>query len=159
FIDDQDGRCVELEASARQRIVADPTSADAYKALFLALGGLFRSSAVIREALDQAVERTSDPCEKERLRLNYSSRLESLEADFVAAAKHADELRAHDATRSDVAGHAASTDAAADIQREIGRPDRAGAIAKEFLDRREAWQAAPLVNDYAVASDTTPDIA
>jgi serine/threonine-protein kinase len=159
FIDDQDGRCADIEASARQRIVADPTDADAFKGLFFVLGGLLRSPAVMREALDQAVERTSDPWMKERLRLNLSVRLESLEGDFASAAAHADQLRAHVATRSDVPERASATDAAADIQREIGHPERAGAIAKEFLDRREAWQAGPVVNDYAVASDTTPDIA
>jgi serine/threonine protein kinase/tetratricopeptide (TPR) repeat protein len=158
FVAGQQGRCAEVEASARQRIAIDPTLPDGYKALMFAMGAMGRPATVIRETIDQAAQRLHDPYRSHRLFLNLSIRLEAMLGDFVAATAHADELRAYIVKGSDVSEHAAAVFLSAEVEQEAGHRDRAAALAKEFLGRKEAWQNSPVVHDYTLADDLTPPI-
>ena len=156
FIHGARGECELNEANARRRIAIDPNIHDGYKSLLYTSIALRKPEPLLLEALDQTVQRIPDEFGKKRFRLNMSIRIASIKGDFVTASKLTAELRALVATRTDAADHAAATLISAEIEREAGRPDRAAEIAKAFVQRRDVWQAEPIVHDYSMAGDLTP---
>jgi tetratricopeptide (TPR) repeat protein len=155
-IDGKEGNCQPNEASARERIAADPTIPDGYKALYFALAAQGRPASLVREAIEQTVKRIADPRDSARLRAALGARLDALEGDFEAAAREASDLRAIIAKDSDVAAHANAATLSVEIELEAGRTDSAARIASAFLGRRDVWAAGPIPHDYPLSHDTTP---
>ena len=156
FIDGQEGRCDANEKSARDRIAVDPTIPDGYKALAYALAALDRPESAVREASDQAVLRTPEGFPRQRLALNMNMRIALMRGDFEKAESLSDNLETLLKSRADAGDHAMPTWLATQIETELGHDERAGSIAKNFLDRKDVWQLNPIANDYALANDLTP---
>ena len=154
YIDAEQGRC--SDASGRARIAIDPSLQNGYLELFFALTAKGDATAGAQEALEQVVRRIKDPFRARRMELALAIRLDELRGDFVAAMTHADQLRAHLASTSDTAHRANSTILSAEIAVETGHRQRAAALAKEFLERRDVWQSAPHASDYSLADDSVP---
>ena len=159
FLDSMDGKCAANEADARRRIAADPTIPDGYKALLYAVAAEGKPDALADEALTQTIQRVADPAERARLGLRFTLRLAALRGDFAGAIVHAGELRAEVASRTDVAEHADAAYQSALLEEEVGHPEVAGRLAREYLDRREVWADDPMPHDYSMATDRTSLLA
>jgi eukaryotic-like serine/threonine-protein kinase len=154
YIDSEQGRC--SDASGRARIAIDPSLYNGYLELFFALTAKGEATPGAQEALEQVVRRIKDPFRARRMELALSLRLAALRGDFVAAMTHADQLRVHLAPTSDTSQRAVATILSAEVAVETGHRPRAAALAKEFLERHDVWQSAPIASDYSLADDSSP---
>ncbi|MFT3835897.1 MAG: protein kinase [Myxococcaceae bacterium] len=155
FISSNDGDCATVERRAHERVAADPTTSDSYKALAMAFAATGHPEKAVQEACDQAVQREPEGFHRQRLGLNLGFRIATFYGRLDDAERISGELLKLVASRTDAADHAVPTLLAAQIELELGHPEKAGAIAKDFLDRKDAWLANPVPNDYAVANDYT----
>ncbi len=155
YVDTVQGRC--SDASARARIAIDPSLAGSYLELYYALSAKGRDTPGAREAAQMVTQRfPDDRARKYGLTLNL--RLDELGGDFVSAARRAAELREYAAKSSDTPNRSRAAIFSSEIAVETGRTAEAGTYAKEFLDRHDVWQSAPIASDYSLADDSVPNI-
>ena len=156
YVNSEQGVCTD--ASARARIAIDPSLWNSYLELYYALTAKGEDSGGAREAVTQVVQRIPDPYRSRRLDLNLTIRLDELRGDFVSAMTHADQLRTHVAKSSETPNRAVAAILSSEIAVETGRLAQSGTFAKEYLDRHDVWQSAPIVTDYSLADDSVPII-
>jgi serine/threonine-protein kinase len=158
FIDSDDGNCEANEASAHSRIATQPLVPDGYKELAYSFAALGRPEKAIREACDRAVQRVPEGFNRQRLDLNLKFRIAAMYGRFDEANELGAQLRKLVESRTDRGDHALPALITSELALELGDKQGAAAIAKDFLDRRDAWLSNPVPNDYALANDPTAPI-
>jgi serine/threonine-protein kinase len=153
-LEQQEGGCADVEATARRMITVDATGRYARHWLAAALAGQGALPA-LREAVQQkylvvpdAIRRRNQPVD--------AAAIEILAGDFVAAERWAQAHEAAVETSDRQADHGRAARLTALILDESGRTREAGARARSFLDRRHAWEPDPRAEDFALAADVTP---
>jgi serine/threonine-protein kinase len=160
---DEQGACEDMEAIARQMIAASGEPEWGYALLANALAAQGRPMAMVREAARQAEEGQGPfPLAVERARQKDSvvflMRMSVFEGDFDLAERSARAYADLVRTSRRQSAHGQAALALASILEETGKPAEAAATAREFLDRRDAWEPDPSAEDMALARDATPNL-
>jgi tetratricopeptide (TPR) repeat protein len=152
WLDSEEGDCGKMEAAARRMIAIDPTYVGGVHALANALYARGDSVDTVRTLLQRVHGAGASPRD---VRLD-DARTAMLAGDFVAAEKVAREL-AESAKGSLVAAdHGMPARLLVAIDREIGREADAAAVARAYLEGRDAWEQAPDFDDWAMIDEPTP---
>jgi serine/threonine protein kinase/tetratricopeptide (TPR) repeat protein len=155
-IDEQMGRCLDVEADAKRAISKEPDNYFGYSLLANSLVNLGHSSDAVEAAL-QAKWKRSSPKSRPRVELHDRMDRDMLAGHFSDAEREAHELEALAAGGDPSAyAHALPAWALVLIYTETGRPSQAHEVARQFLDREGAWTAPFRVDDVALARDVEP---
>jgi serine/threonine-protein kinase len=93
--------------------------------------------------------------ERRRTTLVDEMHVDMLTREFASAVARARELSAAVESDKTQAVHALPARALVEVYTETGQPDRAAAIAQDFMSRRDAWLPDAFVEDFAIANDPT----
>jgi serine/threonine-protein kinase len=152
WLDSEEGDCTRLEAAARRMLTIDPGYGAGARALANAVYAKGTTVDAVRGLLERA--RASD--EAPLTAKLDAVHLAMLEGDFVqaeqAARKMADEAR----TSLVAADHGLPARLLAAIEHESGKDADAAAVAKTYLDGRDAWEPSPDFDDWAMSDEPTP---
>ena len=155
-LDEIHGDCAAKEKDARTIATVNPSSANGYLILAETLLSVGRPVEAVRELIKQGEASITDEGERLRTKLRYEISLDLWTGDFPRAERHARDLeRAAEPILAEE-DHAFAARRLIDIYSETGRIKEAGQIAVAYLDKREAWSAFPMVEDWAVSADPTP---
>jgi hypothetical protein len=136
-------------------LAIDPTYADGVRALANALYAKGASVETVRTLLHRA-HAADAGAGGERLARLDAAHVAILAGDFVAAEKIARGM-AEDAQGSVVAArHGVPARLLAAIDHESGRDADAAAVARAYLEGRDAWEPAPAMDDWAMNDEPTP---
>jgi serine/threonine-protein kinase len=158
-----EGDCEAMEAASRRLIAVGAPARTSYRTLASALASRGQPIATVREALRLADEGlaslpASRAEKKEQILLEEQVLTDALAGDFEAAERGVltlDKLTAS-SPRQRVHGEVAR--GLAQIYLETGRDRDAARVARDFLDRRDAWEPEPNSEDVALANDPTPEL-
>jgi eukaryotic-like serine/threonine-protein kinase len=155
-IDEQMGRCADVEADAKRAISKEPDNYFGYSLLANALVSLGRSDDAVEAALE-AKWKNSPPKSRPRVELHDRLNRDMLAGRFADAERDAQKLEAL-AAGGDPSNysHALPAWALVQIYLETGRPALARDAARRFLEREGAWTAPYRVDDVALARDVVP---
>jgi serine/threonine-protein kinase len=158
-----EGDCEGMVRTARQMIAAAEPNAAGFEALAAALAALGRPAATIRETLHSYEERLRGIPSMPASRVDAAvtdklMRLAMLFGDFRNAESHARRLEQLAAPSPVQDEHGKAARALAEIYWENGRDAEAAGVAMDFLDRRDAWEPNPGVEDIAMGLDATPPL-
>ena len=150
LVEDGLDRCAEAEAHLR-RATSDPHAFPQYfrmrASMLYALG---KPREVVAEVLRQAWPRLDPSAVARADQTADRALLAAAYGDFDTASAHAREgLRQIDAQPT-LPSHARFSVLLAEIELEAGRVKEAGAVASDFLRRREGWQFGSVLDDPAV---------
>jgi tetratricopeptide (TPR) repeat protein len=137
-IREQQGECAQIEQDAIRWLATQPKSASGYHELSKALLALGHPRATVEEALRQKWQNLADG-ERAKAEATDRMHLSILEGDFIAAEVEARKLLAIVEPDPNEFAHAAPTRTLVDVQLETGRFAAAGALASEFLRRKNVW--------------------
>jgi serine/threonine-protein kinase len=149
-VEEQVGPADTLEADARRLLAISPKLGHRWLAAALLAEG--RPSAVVREALE--MDGHKDPTYPGIDDVRYA--LDVLAGDFASAERRAVSLMTRVDTDADRGAHASAVKRLIELYREEGDMARAVALARSYLDRKDAWQADPRGEDFAISRDPTP---
>lgn len=149
-----EGDCARMEELARQLVVVEPAWDQSYEQLAESLAGRHPTSAV-RAVLAQRWSNV-DASARAAVQAADAADADALDGDFASALRHAGELETLVQADRVRRTHARAARRKALLLLEVGRTNEARIVAKEFLDRRQAWEADTLVEDFRVAQDATP---
>jgi serine/threonine-protein kinase len=142
WLNQDEGRCAEIEPDARQMIAADSESFRGYEALARAAVALGHPPEAIAEALRQAWRRA--PAEvRARDELLTNARLAVLAGRFVEAVELGKKYDAAIANDEAASTHAGAALLLAEIAVETGDVRGAARPASDFLRRQVAWSGTP----------------
>ncbi len=142
WLNQDDGRCAEIEPDARQMIAADPESFRGYEALARAAVALGRPPEAVAESLKQAWRRA--PAEvRARDELLTNARLAVLAGRFDDALDLARKYDAAISSDSAASVHAGAATLLVEIAVETGEVRVASRTAEDFLRRQGAWSGSP----------------
>ena len=142
WLNQDDGRCAEIEPDARQMIAADPESFRGYEALARAAVSIGRPPEAVAESLKQAWRRA--PAEvRARDELLTNARLAVLAGRFDEALDLARRYDAAIASDSAASVHAGASTLLVEIAVETGELRVASRTAEDFLRRQGAWSGSP----------------
>jgi serine/threonine protein kinase/tetratricopeptide (TPR) repeat protein len=155
-LDEQMGRCGDVEADAKRAISKEPDNYFGYSLLANALIAEGRSAESVTAALE-AKWKKSSPKSRPRVELHDRMNRELLVGHFSEAERDAHELQALAASaESSASYHALPAWTLVEIYTETGRPALARDTARQFLEREGAWTAPFRVDDVALARDVSP---
>jgi serine/threonine-protein kinase len=142
WLDQDEGRCEDIEAEARQMIAADPDSYRGYEALGRAGVSLRRPAEAIDEIFRQTWRRA--PAEvRARDEPATSARLAAAAGRFADARELGRRYETAIDSDSAAAVHAAAASFLTELSIETGDLQGAARIAESFLRRQTAWMGAP----------------
>jgi serine/threonine-protein kinase len=146
------GACAELESDARRAIAAAPDLTFPRLALARARVDLGRPPEAARAIVDQVyADAGAADAEAELRRV----KLDLVAGDFERALARLGTLAAHVEHATSERTHAELAALHVGIYRELGRDADAVRVARDFLARRDAWEADPRADDWAIESDLT----
>ena len=152
WLDGEDGECEKVESEARRMLAIAPGFDEGVHALANALYARGGSIETVRELLHRPRAPDGGPSDSRA----DDVRMATLAGDFVAAEKIArsllDEARASELA----ADHGLPARTLVAIERESGRDAEAAAVARAYLDGRDAWERNPDFDDWAMADEPTP---
>jgi serine/threonine protein kinase/tetratricopeptide (TPR) repeat protein len=155
-IDEQMGRCSEVEADAKRAISKEPDNYFGYSLLASALVSEGRSADSVDAAL-QVKWTKSSAKSRPRVELHDRMNRDLLVGRFAEAEKEALKLEGLSANaESSASSHALPAWTLVEIYAETGRPALAREAARQFLEREGAWTAPYRVDDVALARDVVP---
>jgi tetratricopeptide (TPR) repeat protein/predicted Ser/Thr protein kinase len=162
-LQNHEGACEGMEATARQIITSSPHPAHGYSLLANALAARGQPMATVRESLRQALEArgpvpASMASEIKQMMVGTAALTAIFEGDFAAAEKGAAEFAPLVASSKRQTAHGILALELAQVFEETGRPKEEGRVALDFLDRRDAWEPDPSAEDMALAHDATPTL-
>jgi serine/threonine-protein kinase len=132
------GRCVEMEAAARQWIARDPETSSGYLALAQALASAGRPAEAVEEALRQRWSRLP-AAERARREPYERALLAVVGGDFDGAERLARDLDRSVEGDASLDAHLPPAFLRVSILRETGRAPEAARLAADLLRRRAAW--------------------
>jgi serine/threonine-protein kinase len=155
------GACEAVEGVARRMIAGGGPHPGAYVLLAEAFAARGRPMSTLREAVRQADEGWSQsPAMNESVRKqkreSLDVKLALFEGDFDAALRGVQSCAPNLEKSRQRDDHGRLAAWLAQIYQETGRDQEAGRAAMDFLDRSDAWEPAPGVEDIAMANDFTP---
>ena len=152
WLDSEEGECGKTEAAARRMLAIDPNFADGVRSLANALYARGTSTDTVRTLLDRIHTPDASVLDGRLDEIKTSI----LAGDFVNAPKVARAL-ADDAKGSLVAAdHGMPARLLVAIDHESGRDAEAAAVARKYLEGRDAWEPAPSFDDWAMLDEPTP---
>ena len=154
-LDEQQGRCQDEEAHVRTWLSRDPADWYAYDFLARALAGEGKSESTILTALEQKWV---------RLGADHRTKIEPLDralvevatGQFAEAEQRLQDLQKVLANEPGAQAHGVSQALLARVAEESGRGPRAGAVADQYLARREAWAPSHRVDNVSIFLDAAP---
>jgi serine/threonine-protein kinase len=151
------GRCADVEATARRWIATEGDAPGGYDLLAKALLALGRPMTAVTEALQQKWARTPD---KTRAGAELVDRIDLalVAGRFVDAEADASALEQAVSGDATLDAHARPALALVRIDAETGRAADAAQVANGFLQRMDAYVADPREEDFALAKDPTPEM-
>jgi eukaryotic-like serine/threonine-protein kinase len=149
------GRCEEVEREARDGVAAHPDTLDAYVLLADARAVKGASLEALSETMKPYLSHVGD-ADAERLRSELASLLATLRGDFDTAVREALLWQTAVDAQRQVSVHAHVVAHLLDLYDELDRVKDAGDVAMDFLAKRDAWSADPIVDDDTIVLDATP---
>ncbi|HEX8792119.1 MAG TPA: protein kinase [Polyangiaceae bacterium] len=153
-IDEQAGRCEQVQTDATALIASDPLGGTGHHSLAVALYALGGSLDAARAALASTWDRPLDTDAKGRHSDGFA--LAVLAGRFDDAEREARALERQVAGLPDRASHATPARMLVELYEEMGRTDGAASVADAYLRRKDAWTADPRAEDFALIRDPTP---
>jgi serine/threonine-protein kinase len=152
WIQGQEGECDDLEVTARRMIAIDPNDDDAARVLANAVYAQGHPTATSRELLRRVSEREPDESDTRFDAIH----LAILDGDFAQAEKLVRAERETVAKSVVASEHAVPDQLLVSLLRETRRDAEAAAIAREYLEGRDAWDPEGRLEDWALAHEPTP---
>jgi serine/threonine protein kinase/tetratricopeptide (TPR) repeat protein len=155
WLDSEEGDCARVEAAARRMLAIDPSYVAGVRSLANALYARGDSVDTVRALLQRAHGAGVGGSASREDRLD-AAHTAMLAGDFAAAEKVVRELADAAATSTVAADHGLTARLLVAIDRETGRDADAAAIARAYLEGRDAWEPAPDFDDWAMIDEPTP---
>jgi serine/threonine-protein kinase len=139
YIDDDEGRCAEMEAAAQQAIAIAGPNWRAYDVLARAVYANGAKLDAARAALEQKWS-VAPAATAEWTRLADEAQVAILTGDFATAEDRLLEFQKLEASDAHESEHERPTWGLVDLYEETGREARAAQVADEYLRKRAGWQ-------------------
>jgi eukaryotic-like serine/threonine-protein kinase len=155
-LDEQRGRCTDVEADAKRAIQKEPDNYFGYSLLANALVSLGHGTEAVDAALEAKWQKSSAKS-RPRVELHDKMNRDLLAGRFSDAERETRALEALAAGGDpSTYAHALPAWALVQIYTETGRPTQARDIARQFLEREGTWTSPFRVDDVALARDVVP---
>jgi serine/threonine-protein kinase len=150
-----EGDCPRVEELGRRMARAEPLGTWGYEYVGMAMAGAGRPRELVLETLRQGWAQVP-PGPREKLTAEDTMQLDLLYGDFDAAVRDIAAFERLEANDADELYHGELALVRLRLAEEAGDAARAGAVAKDFLTRRDAWARQALFDEYPVIHDPVP---
>jgi serine/threonine-protein kinase len=157
WIAEEEGRCEDVEATAKRWIATDGGAAGGYELLAKALFALGRPIDAVEAALAQGWARAPAAARASQETADRIA-LALLAGRFDEAESRARDLERAAADDPSLDAHAKPALVLVRLYEETDREPLAAKVASDFMKRREAYVAEPREEDFALAKDATPEM-